>query len=116
MAAEEREELTPAGLDTSRLPDNFHKSLSESIVLPYKKLVLGEQIGHGAFSRVFKGTYQGVPVAIKVMRLPGSAKATPKDEDKYLHTELAILKCVGAERARLRARATRAGRRRLPSG
>jgi hypothetical protein len=42
--------------------------LQEDLKIPLADLVVGENIGHGGFSEVFKGTLQGKNVAIKKVR------------------------------------------------
>jgi serine/threonine protein kinase len=59
--------------------------------LDYSDLEIGREIGRGAFSRVYVGSYKGHAVAIKKMSLQG------KDAEKYLMTELGILKSTHHE-------------------
>ena len=37
-------------------------------VIPYDSIVFGETIGEGAFGTVFKGTCNGIEVAVKTVR------------------------------------------------
>ena len=77
------------------LPAN-HKSCSwqlahfaglkgDSIIIPRSSFTVDEEIGRGAFSKVYKGTYRGVPVAIKKQTI------SEENPEKYLMTELGIL-------------------------
>jgi hypothetical protein len=55
--------------------------------LDFADLEIGKEIGRGAFSRVYVGTYRGCEaVAIKKITLAA------KDAEKYLMSELGILK------------------------
>ena len=56
--------------------------------LAFTALALGREIGRGAFSRVYLGSYDGHDVAIKKITLQA------KDAEKYLMTELGILKSM----------------------
>ena len=54
--------------------------------VPFPGLDLHEVLGRGSYGRVFRGTYDGVPVAVKVCLrvslcpgMPCSCKATPHD-------------------------------------
>lgn len=67
-----------------RLPESFRKKAEN--LAKFEDIVFGEEIGSGAFSKVFRGSYQGKEVAIKKMHL------TERDAEKYLQTELGILK------------------------
>lgn len=68
-----------------RLPDGFSGSSPDSL-LSLSSLSLGEEIGHGAFSKVYRGEFAGATVAVKKMAMTG------KDAVKYLETEVALLK------------------------
>lgn len=48
-------------------------------------LDIGNEIGHGAFSRVFKGSYRGETVAVKKISVPR------RDLDRHLTGELQLL-------------------------
>lgn len=72
-------------------------------LLNLSEISLGPEIGHGAFSHVYKGSFQGHEVAVKKMKL------VDRDGMKYLESELAMLKCVphsgpGQPRASMNAR------------
>ena len=56
--------------------------------LPFAALTIGREIGRGAFSRVFVGSYDGHDVAIKKVTLQA------KDAEKYLMQELGLLKAM----------------------
>lgn len=71
-------------LDDARLPPEFRRAGPS---LELAELELKEQIGSGAFSKVYRGMYKGQEVAVKTMPVD-------KDAAKYLESELAILKCV----------------------
>jgi hypothetical protein len=76
-----------AEVDDDRLPQQFRRQAQESL-LDLNMLHIGAEVGHGAFSKVYRGDFQGHDVAIKKILV------TEKDMEKYLTTELAILKCV----------------------
>ncbi len=57
----------------------------DSIIIPRSSFTVDEEIGRGAFSKVYKGTYRGVPVAIKKQTI------SEENPEKYLMTELGIL-------------------------
>lgn len=63
-------------------------------LLNLSEISLGPEIGHGAFSHVYKGSFQGHEVAVKKMKL------VDRDGMKYLESELAMLKCVPPQRPR----------------
>jgi hypothetical protein len=51
-----------------------------------EELEIGEQIGAGAFSKVYRGRYHGMEVAIKKQVMPD------KGAEKYLWAELSVLR------------------------
>ena len=64
---------------------------AEEATIPFEALEFGETVGSGAFGQVFRGKYRGVDVAIKAL----AVRALQSDNMiKYLHTEVAALRCV----------------------
>lgn len=55
-------------------------------LISLSELTIGSEIGHGAFSHVYRGLFRGKEVAIKKMKL------ADRDALKYLESELALLK------------------------
>lgn len=56
--------------------------------LEFAALTLGKEIGRGAFSKVYVGSFKGEQVAIKKVTLQA------KDAEKYLMQELGLLKSM----------------------
>lgn len=85
---EEGDERLPAGMSG---PSAMGVGGGASALLNLDELVISEEIGRGAFSVVFRGTFRGDEVAIKRMPL------ADKDAMKYLEAEVALLTCVGMQ-------------------
>ena len=89
---DEDEELDEAS--AAALPSSLLASERAADFLPMSELALGAEIGHGGFSRVFRGTWTpgggGEPREVAIKRMP----LVDKDAMKYLNSELAILKCA----------------------
>ncbi len=64
---------------------------AEEATIPFEALEFGDAVGSGAFGQVFRGKYRGADVAIKAL----AVRALQSDNMiKYLHTEVAALRCV----------------------
>jgi hypothetical protein len=90
-----------AEVDDDRLPSQFAAggaAVADSMI-PLDQLEILEQIGEGAFSKVYRGRLRGNEVAVKKQVM------AEKDAEKYLYSELAILKWVQRCRAVLRCAA-----------
>ena len=93
---DEDEELDEAS--AAALPSSLLASERAADFLPMSELALGAEIGHGGFSRVFRGTWTpsaaaaagSGPREVAIKRMP----LVDKDAMKYLNSELAILKCA----------------------
>lgn len=57
---------------------------------PFKGLVLGAQLGKGAFGRVYKGYYNGKVIAVKVLS-EGSEKVHRRIELSHLYVFAGLL-------------------------
>ena len=98
---EELDEASAAALPPSLLASAAGASAD---FLPMSELELGAEIGHGGFSRVYRGKWTpgagaaagGGPREVAIKRMP----LVDKDAMKYLNSELAILKCVASPRRR----------------
>ena len=75
-----------------RVPAEF-AAHAERVEIPFTDLKLEKEIGRGAYSRVYRGSYKGEKVAIKKMKLPKTDEER-EDQQKYINTELTILTCV----------------------
>ena len=60
--------------------------------IDFDALTFAAEVGVGAFGRVCRGTYRGADVAIKALAVRALQSASMV---KYLHSELAVLGCVG---------------------
>lgn len=70
-------------IEDERLPEH---AVAADFAVPFSDIELGAKIGAGAFSQVYRAKFKGTDVAVKKL------KVSVKDLDKYLATELAILK------------------------
>lgn len=71
--------------EDERIPAGMKRADPDTL-LNLSEISLGPEIGHGAFSHVYKGSFQGHEVAVKKMKL------VDRDGMKYLESELAMLK------------------------
>jgi len=93
-------QFTEEDFEVDRLPDGSRR-LSDGSLLNFRDIKMTKEIGKGAFSHVFKGTWRGKEVAVKKIRLPSrrlgkkpAEEEEEPDQHKYLVTELAVLKAV----------------------
>jgi serine/threonine protein kinase len=77
------EEKIPSQLINSGAQNTV--SIAASDKIDFNDLKIGDEIGRGAFSTVYRGLYRGESVAIKKIALTG------KDADKSLTSEVALL-------------------------